>query len=160
MLSGYLFLPQLTIDEWTVTLFSNLLAYGYSSSMLYKSSGISSYLSFMCMLINGEEDVKELRARGILKVNFKIGDDQVVNFLRDITAHNESNHEAINYVKRQISTYFKSKNLLPLRVGYAEFKQRYFSGPWSFLVFLAVIFTVSMTVVQTAFTGIQTYKKN
>ncbi|KAH0757465.1 hypothetical protein KY290_020958 [Solanum tuberosum] len=75
--------------------------------------------------IRCKEDVKELRARGILKVNFKIGDDQVVNFLRDITAHNESNHEAINYVKRQISTYFKSKNLLPLRVGYAEFKQRH-----------------------------------
>ncbi|KAH0682367.1 hypothetical protein KY285_019901 [Solanum tuberosum] len=146
----YLFLPQLTIDEWTATLFSNLLAYGYSSSMLYKSSGISSYLSFMCMLINGEEDVKELRARGILKVNFKIGDDQVVNFLRDITAHNESNHEAINYVKRQISTYFKSKNLLPLRVGYAEFKQRYFSGPWSFLVFLAVIFTNGMDLLKSS----------
>ncbi|KAH0682366.1 hypothetical protein KY285_019900 [Solanum tuberosum] len=160
MLSGTLFLPQLIIDEGTMTFFYNLVAYEYSCSLEYTSFGILSYLSFMSMLINGEEDVKELRARGVIQINLKFGDDQVVNFLRDITAHYEPSRLAFKDVKRQLSTYFKSKNLLPLRVGYAEFKQRYFSGPWSFLVFLAVIFTVSMTVIQTVFTGIQTYKKN
>uniref|UniRef100_M1AYL3 Uncharacterized protein n=1 Tax=Solanum tuberosum TaxID=4113 RepID=M1AYL3_SOLTU len=112
------------------------------------------------MLINGEEDVKELRSRGVIQINLKFGDDQVVNLLRDLATHYEPSRQAFKDVKRQLSTYFKSKNLLPLRVGYAEFKQRYFSGPWSFLVFLVVIFTVSMTVIQTIFTGIQTYKKN
>ncbi|KAL3339188.1 hypothetical protein AABB24_028029 [Solanum stoloniferum] len=158
ILSGRLFLPQLIIDEWTLPLFYNLVTYE-NLSLEYTSFGISSYLCFMSMLINGEEDVKELRARGVIHINIKFSDDQVVNFLRDITAHHEPNPQVFKPVKRQISTYFKSKNLLPLRVGYAEFKQRYFSGPWSFLVFLAVIFTVSMTVIQTVFTGIQTYKK-
>ncbi|KAK4371381.1 hypothetical protein RND71_010856 [Anisodus tanguticus] len=107
-----------------------------------------------------KEDVKELRARGILQINFLNGDDQaVINFFRHITAHYEPNPQACRYAKRQISTYLKSKNL-PLRVAYAEFKQRYFSGPWNFLVLLAVIFTVSMTIIQTVLTGIQTYKKD
>ncbi|KAF3631497.1 hypothetical protein FXO38_26628 [Capsicum annuum] len=43
-------------------------------------------------------------------------------------------------------------------VACADIKQRYFSGPWSFLVFLVVIFTVGMTEIQTVLTGIQTYK--
>ncbi|KAG5609464.1 hypothetical protein H5410_020745 [Solanum commersonii] len=160
MLSGKLFLPQLIIDELNMTLLYNLVAYESSCNLEYTSFGFSSYLNFMSMLINGEDDVKELRAREVIQINLKFSDDQVVNFLRDITAHHEPNPQTFKDVKRQISTYFKSKNLLPLRVGYAEFKQRYFSGPWSFLVFLAVIFTVSMTVIQTVFTGIQTYKKN
>ncbi|KAF3685390.1 putative protein-like [Capsicum annuum] len=157
ILSGKLFLPKLTLDEWGVTLLVNLVAYEFSCNLLYRSSGISSYLSFMSMLINGEEDVKELRAKGILQVIFNAGDDELVKFLRNITALPESNPQALRHVKRQISTYFKSKRL-PLIVAFSEVKQRYFSGPWSFLVFLAVIFTVSMTVIQTVLTGIQTYK--
>ncbi|KAM3280728.1 hypothetical protein P3S67_027748 [Capsicum chacoense] len=157
ILSGKLFLPKLTIDEWGVTLLVNLVAYEFSCNLLYKSSGISSYLSFMSMLINGEEDVKELRAKGILQVIFNAGDEELVQFLRNITALPESNPQALRHVKQQISTYFKSKSL-PLIVAFSEVKQRYFSGPWSFLVFLAVIFTVSMTVIQTVLTGIQTYK--
>ncbi|KAF3629482.1 putative protein-like [Capsicum annuum] len=157
ILSGKLFLPKLTIDEWGVTLLVNLVAYEFSCNLLYKSSGISSYLSFMSMLINGEEDVKELRAKGILQVIFNAGDEELVQFLRNITALPESNPQALRHVKRQISTFFKSKSL-PLIVAFSEVKQRYFSGPWSFLMFLAVIFTVSMTVIQTVLTGIQTYK--
>ncbi|KAK4377457.1 hypothetical protein RND71_003753 [Anisodus tanguticus] len=95
----------------------------------YRPFGILSYLCFMGMFINGEEDVKELRAMGIRQINFLNGDDQaVVNFFRNITSHDDPNPQAFRYAKRQISTYLKSKNL-PLRVAYAEFKQRYFSGP-------------------------------
>ncbi|WMV23952.1 hypothetical protein MTR67_017337 [Solanum verrucosum] len=141
MLSGKLFLPQLIIDELTLSLFYNLVAFEYQRSLEYTSFGILSYLSFMSMLINREEDVKELRAREVILLNLKVSDDQVVNFFKDIVAHHDPNPQAFKDVKRQISTYFKSKNLLPLRVGYAEFKQRYFSGPWNFFVFLAVIFT-------------------
>ncbi|KAJ8562767.1 hypothetical protein K7X08_031219 [Anisodus acutangulus] len=61
----------------------------------YRPFRISSYLCFMGMFINGEEDVKELRARGILQINFLNGDDQaVVNFFRHITAHYEPNPQA------------------------------------------------------------------
>ncbi|KAM3234559.1 hypothetical protein P3L10_014595 [Capsicum annuum] len=161
ILSGMLFLPKLTINEWTVYLFHNLVAYEYACSLQNRSQnrsfGISSYLNFMCMLINGEEDVKELRARGVIQINIAAGDDQLIKFLRDITAPTDSNPQAIRNVKRQISTYFRSKRF-PLVVARAEMKQRYFSGPWSFLVFLAVIFTVGMTVIQTVLTAIQTYK--
>ncbi|KAK4721155.1 hypothetical protein R3W88_011388 [Solanum pinnatisectum] len=160
MLSGKLFLPQLIIDELNMTLLYNLVAYESSCNLEYTSFGFSSYLNFMSMLINGEEDVKELQAREVIQLNLKFSDEQVVNFFKDIVAHHDPNPQGFKDVKRQISTYFKSKNLLPLRVGYAEFKQRYFSGPWSFLVFLAVILTVSMTIIQIVFTGIQTYKKD
>ncbi|KAF3617858.1 putative protein-like [Capsicum annuum] len=157
ILSGMLFLPKLTIDEWTVKLFSNLVAYEYACSLQNISLGILSYLNFMCMLINGEEDLKELRARGVIQINIVAGDDQLIGFLRNIAQPTESNPQAIRNVKRQISTYFRSKRF-SLVVACAEMKQRYFSGPWSFLVFLAVIFTVGMTVIQTVLTGIQTYK--
>ncbi|MCD7459277.1 hypothetical protein HAX54_040536 [Datura stramonium] len=157
-LSAKLFLPQLTISEWSMTLFYNLFAYEYSCrSLQHRSFEITSYLSFMSMLISGEDDVKELRDRGVLQLNLKDGDDQVVNFFRDIAAHHEPNLQAFRYVKRQISTYCNSKCLNP-KIACAEFKKRYFSGPWSFLVFLAVIFTVGMTVIQTVLTFIQTYK--
>ncbi|KAL3339185.1 hypothetical protein AABB24_028028 [Solanum stoloniferum] len=160
MLLGKLFLPQLIIDELNMTLLYSLVAYESSCNLEYTSCGFSSYLNFMSMLINGEEDVKELRAKEVIQVNLKFSNEQVVNFFKDIVAHHDPNPRVFKPVKRHISTYFKSKNLLPLRVGYAEFKQRYFSGSWSFLVFLTVIFTVSMTVIQTIFTGIQTYKND
>ncbi|TMW88044.1 hypothetical protein EJD97_019098, partial [Solanum chilense] len=137
ILSGKLLLPKLIINESTMTLFKNIVAYEYSYCFNNTFFKISSYLNFMSMLINGEEDVKELQARGVIQINLKFSDDQVINFMRDITKHHVYNPQAFKYVKRQISTYCKSKNLFPLRVGYAEFKQRYFSGPWSFLVFLA-----------------------
>ncbi|KAM3280719.1 hypothetical protein P3S67_027739 [Capsicum chacoense] len=76
-----LFLPKLTIDEWTVKLFCNLGTYEYVCSLQNRSLGISSYLNFMCMLINGEEDFKELRARGIIQINGPAGDDQLIKFL-------------------------------------------------------------------------------
>ncbi|KAF3660387.1 hypothetical protein FXO37_13470 [Capsicum annuum] len=108
-------------------------------------------------LKKAEEDVKELRARGIIQMNIAAGDGELIRFLREMSAPTVLNPQAIRNVKRQISTYFRSKRF-PLVVARAEMKQRYFSGPWSFLVFLAVIFTVGMTVIQTVLTAIQTYK--
>nr|XP_016500689.1 PREDICTED: UPF0481 protein At3g47200-like [Nicotiana tabacum] len=156
-LSGKLVLPQLTIHEWTKALLLNLVAYEYSCSTQDNPSGISTYLNFMGKLINREEDVKELRGRGI--ISYSIGDDQaVVDLFRDITAHVAMNNpQAFKHVKRHISAYLASKRL-PLRVFLAEFKQKYFSGPWNIFVFLAVIFTLAMTIIQTIFTAIQTCK--
>ncbi|XP_060183324.1 uncharacterized protein LOC132613324 [Lycium barbarum] len=161
MLSGKLFIPQLTFDHWSKILILNLAAYEFSCNPKYGSSGISSYLSSISTFIHGEEDVKELRARGLVQLNHTDDDDHaVVDFFRYIIAHHKPDSEVIRHVKRQISTYCESTRLLPLRVAYAEFKQRYFSGPWNFLVFLAVIFTVSMTIIQTIVTCIQTFKKD
>ncbi|KAF3653142.1 putative protein-like, partial [Capsicum annuum] len=161
ILSGTLFLPKLTIDEWTMYLFHNLAAYEYICILQNRSQnrsfGISSYLNFMCMLINEEEDVKELRARRVIQINIAASDDQLIRFLREITTPNEFNPQEIRNVKRQISTYFSSKRF-SLVVACAEMKQRYFSGPWSFLEFLAIIFMFGMTVAQTVLTAIKTYK--
>nr|XP_009759190.1 PREDICTED: UPF0481 protein At3g47200-like [Nicotiana sylvestris] len=157
VLSGTLFLPRLTIHEWTKTLLLNLVAFEFSSNTQDKTIGVSSYLNLMNMLIQGEEDVKELRARGILQLKSVSNDQEVVDLLRYITARGVPNHRAYGHVKRYIFTYSKSK-MFPLRVLFAELKHRYFRGPWSFLLFLAVLFTVSMTVIQTVLTGIQTYK--
>ncbi|KAF3629480.1 hypothetical protein FXO37_28922 [Capsicum annuum] len=41
ILSGMLFLPKLTIDEWTVYLFHNLFAYEYACSLQNRSQNIS-----------------------------------------------------------------------------------------------------------------------
>ncbi|XP_059310324.1 UPF0481 protein At3g47200-like [Lycium ferocissimum] len=125
MLSGKLFLPQLTFDHWRMTLILNLAAYEFSCGP-NRSCGISSYLSSMGTFIHGEEDVKELRARGLVQLNHKDYDDHaVVDFFRYITMHHEPNPKVMKRVKGQISTYCKSKRLLPLRVASAEFKQRY-----------------------------------
>ncbi|XP_016446613.1 UPF0481 protein At3g47200-like [Nicotiana tabacum] len=157
VLSGELFLPLLTIDEWTKTLLLNLVALEFLCREQDTTLGVWSYLNLMNMLIKGEEDVKELRARGILQLRSISSDQQVVDLLRYITARGAPNHRAYGHLERHIFTYSKSK-MFPLRLLLAELKHRYFRGPWSFLVFLAVLFTVSMTVIQTVLTGIQTYK--
>uniref|UniRef100_A0A3Q7GSW7 Uncharacterized protein n=1 Tax=Solanum lycopersicum TaxID=4081 RepID=A0A3Q7GSW7_SOLLC len=87
ILSGKLFLPKLIINESTMTLFKNIVAYEYSYRYEDTFFTISDYLNFMSMLINGEEDVKELHARGVIQINLKFSDDQVINFMRDITTH-------------------------------------------------------------------------
>ncbi|KAK6791261.1 hypothetical protein RDI58_010342 [Solanum bulbocastanum] len=61
------------------------------SVLEYTSFGFSSYLNFMSMLINGEEDVKELRAREVIQLNLKFSNEQVVNFFKDIVAHHDPN---------------------------------------------------------------------
>ncbi|XP_075088546.1 UPF0481 protein At3g47200-like [Nicotiana tabacum] len=157
VLSGTLFLPELTIHEWTKTLLLNLVAFEFLCSEQDKTIGVWSYLNLMNMLIQGEEDVKELRARGILQLKSISSDQEVVYLLRDTTTRAAPNHRAYWQVERYIFTYSKSK-MFPLRVLFAELKHRYFRGPWSFLLFLAVLFTVSMTVIQTVLTAIQTYK--
>ncbi|XP_019248920.1 PREDICTED: UPF0481 protein At3g47200-like [Nicotiana attenuata] len=151
VLSGTLFLPRLTIHEWTKTLLLNLVAFEFSSNAQDKTIGVWSYLNLMNMLIQGEEDVKELRARGTLQLKSVSNVQEVVNLLRYITARGVPNHRAYGHVKRYIFTYSKSK-VLPVRVLLAELKHRYFHGPWSFLLFLAVLFTVTMTVIQTLLT--------
>ncbi|XP_009797209.1 UPF0481 protein At3g47200-like [Nicotiana sylvestris] len=157
VLSGTLFLPRLVINEWTKTLLLNLVAFEFLCSEQDKTIGVWSYLNLMNMLIKGEEDVKELRARGILQLKSISSDQEVVYLLRDTTTRAAPNHRAYWQVERYIFTYSKSK-MFPLRVLFAELKHRYFRGPWSFLLFLAVLFTVSMTVIQTVLTAIQTYK--
>ncbi|KAJ4715447.1 hypothetical protein OWV82_013807 [Melia azedarach] len=62
---GILKLPAIIIDDSTKTFLLNMIAYETSPDGP-DDLGVSSYVCFMDSLIDGEEDVRELRSNGII----------------------------------------------------------------------------------------------
>ena len=105
-LYGRLKLPQITIGYGTESLLLNLVAFetcaGTSSNF-----GVSAYLYFMNTLINHAEDVKELRAKGII-VNLLGSDDQVAKLFHEIRQNLVAHDGVFLKVRDSLDAFYRS----------------------------------------------------
>lgn len=145
-MSGQLKLPSLTVDEWTERKLMNLVAHemclGISNRNWYC---VTSYLKFMDILIDREQDVKELRGSQILW-NRLSSDVKVAKLFNDLgSKFPEPPQDIYSNVKTEIQTHCRRKCAMWM----AQVYQQHFSSPWTVTALLAAGIVISLTFVQT-----------
>lgn len=149
--SSVLTLPPITIDDLTKSMLLNLVAYEACPDTP-NDFGVTSYICFMDSIIDHSEDVKELRSNGILQ-NYSASDEEVAELFNAIARDLVPNPHGFLDVKMCIEGHYKNN----MKVWIAECKHAHFSSPWTVVAFLAAIFAISLSVIQTVLTAIQTH---
>ncbi|KAI4346918.1 hypothetical protein L6164_007781 [Bauhinia variegata] len=140
---GKLHLPQLILEDSTVTILLNMIAYEMCSDFENKFE-ICSYVNLLDLLIDSSEDVKELRSAGILH-NSLGSDEEVVELFNTISSgllHDPNLYSGISEVMEK---HYKKK----LSVWVAEAYYSYFRSPWTIIAFLAALIVLVLTALQT-----------
>uniref|UniRef100_A0A7N2R7B6 Uncharacterized protein n=1 Tax=Quercus lobata TaxID=97700 RepID=A0A7N2R7B6_QUELO len=142
---GYLWLPQLTVDDSTRPKSLNLIA--YEMCLDFKNDfGITSYIFFLDSLIDEANDVKMLRKAGIL-YNCLGSDEEVAQVFNEIGTNSVPNNEIYGNIRFQIQKHYKNKFMTML----AQFYHDHFSSPWTFMAFVGALSALVLTFIQTKY---------
>ncbi|KAA8517209.1 hypothetical protein F0562_017539 [Nyssa sinensis] len=142
-LYGRLTLPPLIFNDLTKTIFINAIA---QEECTENEFVFSSYVKFLDLLMDNADDVKVMQSAGIMK-NIQGNEEELANFINIIGAAVEPQSAAYKDVKREMGNYIASKR----RTWLNEVIHDYFRSPWTIIAFLAGIFLLFLTVVQTYF---------
>ncbi|KAM6567773.1 hypothetical protein CsatA_026901 [Cannabis sativa] len=142
-LKGHLKLPPLIVDEWTEEKLNNLLRY----EMFIKKNKLISYIKFMDILIDIEQDVKQLRASRVLQNRLSSDADVANLFNRLGSKFSDPQHDYYRHVKIEIQTHCERKRAIWM----TQFYQKYFSNPWAIIGLLAAVIVLSLAAVQAWF---------
>ncbi|KAI4346912.1 hypothetical protein L6164_007775 [Bauhinia variegata] len=140
---GKLHLPQLILEDSTVTILLNMITYGMCSDFENKFE-ICSYVKLLDLLVDSSEDVKELRSAGILH-NSLGSDEEVVELFNTISTgllHDPNLYSGISEVMEK---HYKKK----LGIWVAEAYYTYFRSPWTIIAFPAALIVLVLTALQT-----------
>ncbi|XP_062099655.1 uncharacterized protein LOC133805484 [Humulus lupulus] len=147
---GTLKLRSLTVNESTELKLFNLVAYEMCGDHNNKNEcGVTSYVSFLDLLIENEQDVKDLRSANILH-NCLSSDVQVVDLFDKIgNIYNLVPHDDYyKEVKNQIQEHCK-KNI---NVWFTQICENYFSSPLKVMAWVGAIVALLLTAFGTWFT--------
>ncbi|XP_010938731.1 UPF0481 protein At3g47200-like [Elaeis guineensis] len=143
---GTLSLPKIVVDDLTRSRFLNMIALE-----MYLGSagdyGITSFVWFLDCLIDRAEDVRELREEGIL-LNALGSDEQVAELFNELATNLAPDYRAYSDVLNRISTHRSNK----FKVSIYTFLHTHFSSPWTAIAFVAGVFLLILSVIQTIFT--------
>lgn len=152
-LPGILRLPPITVDDSTGPKFFNLIAYEMCPD--YENDyGVTSYIAFLDSLIDEAKDVMYLRKASIL-FNYLGSDEEVAQLFNGIGTDLVPNFEIYKDVRSNIQDYYKKK----WRTWMSEFFHTHFNSPWTVMAFLAALFAVLATGVQTVYSVLSYYKQ-
>ena len=154
---GVLKIPPLYIDDNTVPLFLNLVAYEQCDQDA--KPFFTNFFMFLDSLINSHTDVEILHKNGI--INHVLGSDKDVANL-----FNKLGREIIYdldecYLSQQmkdVNDYCKKYYARKWHVWLTNLNRDYFSSPWAFLSLLAAIALLLLTTAQTYYTVYAYYK--
>ncbi|KAI4346916.1 hypothetical protein L6164_007779 [Bauhinia variegata] len=140
---GKLHLPPLVLNDSSVSTLLNWLA--YEMCPLFKNEfEICSYVKFLDLLIDHQEDVKELRSSGIIH-NSLGSDEEVVELLNTISSGLVHNPAIYSGIKNEVEKHYKKT----LSIWMAEAYYTYFKSPWTIIAFLAALIALVLTALQT-----------
>ncbi|GFP86195.1 upf0481 protein at3g47200 [Phtheirospermum japonicum] len=145
-LYGRLQLPTWFVSSLSKVFFLNMIAYEICPNTLVDTKVIS-YVGFMKSLLDGPADVKELREKRILLTDLG-GDDEVVQLYRDLDTYGMGSVWHFQEVKQRIQIHYDSKT----KTWMAELIHDYLRSPWTFIAWLAALFILILTFMQTYFT--------
>ncbi|XP_028102150.1 uncharacterized protein LOC114301383 [Camellia sinensis] len=149
--SGTLQLPPIIVDDITKSILLNLAAYEACPDSV-TDVGVTSYICFMDSLIDQDEDVKVLRAKGIL-INFLGSDGHVADLFNEIATDLVPSPHAYVEVKKKIEKHHRNR----MKIWIADWLHTYFRNPWTFIAVTATILAITLSVFQTILAAIQTY---
>ncbi|XP_059653439.1 UPF0481 protein At3g47200-like [Cornus florida] len=144
---GLLTLPQLKFDWGIKYALLNMMAYELAPNSSNRLE-VCNYIYFMNSLINGTEDVIELRTHNIIH-NFYGTDEEVAKTFNSMATGGGylSLEGPIKDVSDQIQEHYNSR----MKTWTAQLLHNYFSNPWSAVAFFAATFALVLTFIQTFF---------
>uniref|UniRef100_A0A7N2M4V0 Uncharacterized protein n=1 Tax=Quercus lobata TaxID=97700 RepID=A0A7N2M4V0_QUELO len=148
---GTLSLPPIIVDDSTGPKFFNLIAYEMCPDF-ENDYGVSSYISFLDSLIDESKDVIDLRSAGILR-NFLGSDDEVARVFNEIGTDLVPNLEIYKGVRSQIQQYYDKRRMLWI----TQVIHDHFSSPWTVVAFIAGLFVLILSVLQTVYSMLAYY---
>ncbi|XP_057972821.1 UPF0481 protein At3g47200-like [Malania oleifera] len=144
-LFGKLTLPRMVVDDVTVHLFLNMIAYETAPNAT-DGFEVSAYIYFLDSLVDGADDVKELRSQKILS-SFSC-DETVSKMICCMGAEASPDWSVVPNVSRRIQEHYDSR----LRTWIAQAWHDYFSSPWTVVALFAAAYVIFLTSTQTYFT--------
>ena len=148
---GTLSLPPIIVDDSTGPKFFNLIAYEMCPDF-ENDYGVSSYISFLDSLIDESKDVIDLRNAGILR-NFLGSDKEVARVFNEIGIDLVPNPDIYKCVKCQIQQYYDKGRMLWI----TQVIHDHFSSPWTVVAFIAGLFVLILSVLQTVYSMLGYY---
>jgi hypothetical protein len=149
---GILRLPPITVDDSTGPKFFNLIAYEMCPDF-ENDFGVTSYIAFLDSLIDEAKDVMDLRKAGILRNNLG-SDEEVAQLFNGICTDLVPNTEIYKDVRSNIQDYYNKK----WKTWISEGLHTHFNSPWTVMAFLAALFAILATGVQTVYSVLSYYK--
>jgi hypothetical protein len=143
--NGVLEIPFFNIDDGLESIFRNLIAYeqySRNNDLNY----VTNYVSFMYDLTNSPKDVELLRRRGIIE-NW-LGDDGAVSTMFNKLGENVIlSSFCYAEIFRDVNKHCQRRK----NVWMANLRHKYFNSPWALILFLAAVFLLLVTLMQTIF---------
>ncbi|KAF5474227.1 hypothetical protein F2P56_006142 [Juglans regia] len=130
-------------DDSTKSLLLNMVAYETCPDAP-DDFGVTSYVCLMDTLIDTAEDVKVLRSNGVL-LNVLGSDQQVADLFNGIANDLVPNPDTYSQVKALMETHYKNR----VNIWIADWLHTHFSSPWAILAFVAAVFAITLSCLQT-----------
>lgn len=151
--SATIFLPPISIANMTEGVLRNLIAYEMCKPS--QINYVSFYVGLMNDLIDTEQDVALMRRMGVIK-NW-LGSDKEVADLFNGLSEKVTVGRRDDFDKLTVKVNAHYNNEMKVQIG--KLVHDHFSSPWNALALTAAIVILLLTVLQTIFTIISTYKK-
>ncbi|XP_042507961.1 UPF0481 protein At3g47200-like [Macadamia integrifolia] len=150
--NGALIIPTMRIEDWTEPLLRNLIAFEQSHDAYPHE--ITDYAAFIDGLINSRKDVELLQKKGIIES--LLGEPEEVaalfnSLLKEVSPTVVDGNYYFSSVCHELEEHYK----IPRHKWKASLMHNYCNTPWAFISFLAALFLLILTVVQTIFTILQ-----
>lgn len=145
-LHGELKLPEIILDDNTISIFLNLIAYEMCPDFI-NNYGICTFFAFMDSIIRQPEDVKDLRSKRILLCNLG-SDEKVVQLFHFLAADVVPNTEIYLGVRIEIFKHIINR----LKTNFRRFL-KYIRHAWTNIVVHAAELGLALAFVQTWFTA-------
>ncbi|KAG9447379.1 hypothetical protein H6P81_013507 [Aristolochia fimbriata] len=151
--NGVLCLPTLVVDDHTESTFLNLMA--FERLHVGTKNQIASYICFMDNIIDSAADVAILHKQGIIQ-NAAGSDKAVASLFNQLAKEVPLDSESsLHDVEKHVNDYCKQK----LNQWRADLCHNYFTSPWALISFLAGVFLLVLTVVQSVYSISDFYRK-
>lgn len=153
---GVLHIPPLYINDNTVPIFLNFLAYEQCDQQA--KPYFTNFFMFFDGLINTSKDVKILHQYEI--INHSLGSMENVaklfnNVCREIVC--DLDHCYLSKQMAEVNEHWKAYYATKWHIWWTKLISEYFSTPWTAISLVAAIFLLILTAVQTVYTSISYY---
>ncbi|XP_043700237.1 UPF0481 protein At3g47200-like [Telopea speciosissima] len=143
---GVLKIPTMRIEDWTEPLLRNLIAFEQSHDDY--SHEITDYAAFIDGLVNSPKDVELLEKKGIIES--LLGEPEEVaalfnSLLKEVSPTIMDGNYYFSSICHELEEHYK----IPRHKWKASLMRNYCNTPWAFISFLAAVFLLILTVVQT-----------
>ncbi|GMN69395.1 hypothetical protein TIFTF001_038447 [Ficus carica] len=142
-----LMLPTLVVDDSTERKLFNLVAYEMclSDSHLNREPWVTSYVKLLDLLVDSEQDVKDLRVADILRHSLS-SDIDAAKLINSIGSKcSAPRQDAYVGVKKKIEKHYRRK----CATWVAQAYHAHFRSPWTVLALFAATTILALTAIQT-----------